>query len=107
MATWSISNSISNLLIEMKSIEIIVSGKVQGVFFRASTEHKARALNITGIVRNMPDKTVLIRATGNDSALDELVAWCQIGSAGAQVAEVSTKEIPLQEVPEKPFKIVR
>lgn len=89
----------------MKSVEIIVSGKVQGVFFRASTLREAKALGITGTVRNQRDGSVLIQATGNQSALDELITWCHTGSSAAQVEAVSIKDIPLLETPEKTFVI--
>jgi acylphosphatase len=79
-----------------KTISIIVSGKVQGVYYRQSTKEKAGELNITGEVRNLPDDSVSIIATGTAEELDQLVEWCRTGPPRARVTSVVTKELTLQ-----------
>jgi len=63
-----------------KHLEIEVVGRVQGVFFRASTEEVARRLGLRGTVRNLSDgRRVAIVAEGNESDLKELLAWVRAG----------------------------
>ena len=61
----------------MERIRLIVHGRVQGVFFRRFTDEKARALNLSGTVRNLPDGTVEVVAEGETAALGELAQWCR------------------------------
>jgi acylphosphatase len=75
---------------------IIVSGKVQGVFYRQSTKEKAISLNITGSVMNKKNGDVEIVATGLKEKLDELIDWCHQGPPKAVVKNVIVKELPLQ-----------
>jgi acylphosphatase len=79
-----------------KTVSIIVSGKVQGVFFRQSTKELATVLNLKGQVKNLPDDTLEIIATGETEEIDRLVTWCWSGPPKAVVSNVSVKEIPLQ-----------
>lgn len=69
----------------MKAYVIRVSGKVQGVFFRASAQETARRLGVSGIVRNEPDGSVYIEAEGDASVLNQFIAWCRHGPARAEV----------------------
>ncbi len=78
-----------------KGITIQVSGKVQGVWYRGSTEYQAKSLGIVGFVENRPDGSVYVEAFGEESALTELVAWCHIGPKHAWVDEVVVQEIPI------------
>jgi acylphosphatase len=78
-------------------MSIIVSGKVQGVFYRQSTKEKATELNITGFVRNLPNGDVYIMATGTTEQLKVLVNWCWQGPRRAIVTEVSHQFQPLQQ----------
>jgi acylphosphatase len=80
----------------LQTISIIVSGKVKGVYFRHSTREKAIALGITGFVKNLPDRSVYIIATGIKEQLDELVAWCRSGPPKAQVSDVHVQPETLQ-----------
>lgn len=89
----------------MKTISILVKGKVQGVWFRKHTQETALRLGITGTVENRPDSSVLIHATGTAEQLDELISWCRSGPPRAEVSAVKTKEIPLATFPD--FRIVR
>ncbi len=70
------------------SINIFVFGKVQGVFFRSNTLEKALSLGLTGFVRNLPDGSVEIRASGEKEKLQELLEWARKGPATADVKEV-------------------
>ena len=82
----------------MLTKKILVTGKVQGVFFRQSTMLKAEALSLGGTVENLPDgNTVGIIATGSEAALAELISWCQQGPPGAEVKKVEISDQPLQE----------
>lgn len=64
---------------------MIVSGVVQGVFFRAHTRERARSLNLPGWVRNLSDGTVEVVAEGPEDVLSRFVEWCHKGPAGARV----------------------
>ncbi|HEU4342470.1 MAG TPA: acylphosphatase [Candidatus Binatia bacterium] len=67
-----------------------IAGRVQGVYFRASTLQKARQLGLTGWVMNCPDGSVEAVAEGTRSKLDELITWCHHGPPGARVTKVHT-----------------
>lgn len=75
---------------EMKRVEIIVQGRVQGVFYRDSTRRKAKELGLVGTVRNLPEGTVEIVAEGPAAALEALVQWCRSGPPAAEVKDANT-----------------
>ncbi len=77
----------------MKSISIQVFGKVQGVWYRASTRHKAIELGLWGTVQNQKDGSVYIEATGHEQQLQNLITWCQEGPPHARVDRLEKKEI--------------
>ena len=77
----------------MKRIVIHVSGKVQGVYYRASTKAMADQLGIHGFVRNENDGTVYVEAEGSDQPLSQFVAWCKEGPAHANVLKCEVREI--------------
>ncbi|HVK47168.1 MAG TPA: acylphosphatase [Pseudobacter sp.] len=77
----------------LQTYSIIVTGKVQGVFYRQSTKERAHALNITGYVKNLPNGTVQILASGTTEQLLQLVLWCKQGPARAVVEEVKVETI--------------
>jgi len=79
-----------------QTISITVSGKVQGVFYRQSTNEKANGLGITGTVENLKNGDVYIIASGQREKLDKLIAWCYKGPRRAAVSKVEVKELPLQ-----------
>ena len=89
----------------MKCVQIQVSGKVQGVWFRASTQRKANELNIKGIVKNLPNGDVYIEAEGEENALGNFIKWCHQGSDHSRVDNVITSEIETKSFED--FKIVR
>lgn len=68
-----------------------VSGRVQGVFFRASTARVARGLGLTGFARNLADGRVEVLACGADGALSELEQWLWQGSTASSVQNVSAE----------------
>ena len=67
---------------------ILISGLVQGVFFRREVTRLARRLDVTGWVRNLPDGNVEVVAEGDKQKLDELVQFCRIGPSRARVKDV-------------------
>ena len=71
-----------------ESVRLLISGIVQGVFYRKTAHEKAESLGITGYIRNNPDGEVEIYAEGEKEALVELIAWCQKGPPHARVREV-------------------
>lgn len=76
----------------MKAIHITVTGKVQGVFFRASAKETAESLNLTGFAQNQPDGTVYIEAEGDEDSLTKFVVWCKQGPARAAVTGVAVEQ---------------
>ncbi len=78
----------------MKHYNIVVSGVVQGVFFRASTAQRAKQLGINGWVRNEPDGTVHILAVGSPIALQAFIDWCHQGPPHAEVKRVTVTTSP-------------
>jgi acylphosphatase len=75
----------------LKQVQIFVRGRVQGVFFRASTQREAKRLGLTGWVRNRPDGSVEILAEGEEDGLKELIAWAQKGPSAARVERVDVR----------------
>ncbi len=70
---------------------IRVCGRVQGVFFRASTVEEARNLRLGGTVRNLPDGCVEVVATGPREDVERLIAWCRRGPPAARVETVDVR----------------
>ncbi len=67
---------------------LVIHGLVQGVYFRASTRDEAVALGVGGWVRNLPDGSVEALFEGEKKKVEQMVAWCYKGPAGAQVIKV-------------------
>lgn len=74
----------------------LVSGKVQGVFFRASTARRACELDLRGLARNLPDGRVEVLAAGPADALAILEAWLREGPPLARVDAVQSLECPVE-----------
>lgn len=74
-----------------KRIQLIVRGRVQGVFFRAATQREARRLGITGWVRNRNDGSVEMLAEGDEDAVKELASWANHGPSAARVDSVDIR----------------
>jgi acylphosphatase len=75
---------------------IKVTGRVQGVFYRASTADKASQLKVSGFVKNEEDGSVYIEAEGEEETLRQLVEWCKVGPSRAQVERCVVEEMALQ-----------
>lgn len=78
----------------MKRFTIIVFGKVQGVWFRASARQQALNLGLKGFARNEADGTVYIEAEGPEEKVRQLIEWCHEGPVGAIVTKVRVDEKP-------------
>lgn len=72
----------------MSAARFLVSGKVQGVFFRASTGEQARSLGLRGHARNLDDGRVEVLAVGDDAAIEALSGWLRHGPPSARVERV-------------------
>jgi acylphosphatase len=70
------------------AVDVVVTGRVQGVFFRASMREQAELLGVAGWVDNEPDGSVRAHLEGEDDAVDSLVAWCSHGPPAAVVEDV-------------------
>jgi acylphosphatase len=70
-----------------------VSGRVQGVYYRASTAGKARELGLGGFARNLPDGRVEVLAVGTAAAVDALVEWLWQGSRMSKVVDVQWQSV--------------
>ncbi|WP_044873848.1 acylphosphatase [Pseudomonas sp. LFM046] len=73
-----------------------VNGKVQGVYYRQSTQEQADHLELDGWVRNLADGRVEVLMEGEEEAVRALAAWLEQGPPDAQVTEVVLQEQPLQ-----------
>jgi acylphosphatase len=82
---------------EKIGIHCFVSGLVQGVWYRASTQEQAVALGITGWARNLSDGRVEVRAFGDREKLMNLHAWLKVGPELAEVSDVTLTEIPFEQ----------
>ena len=77
----------------MRRIRAIVSGRVQGVSYRASTAAKARQLGLAGWVKNLPNGSVELEAEGSPDQVAALVTWCHHGPPSARVDQVAVEEL--------------
>lgn len=76
----------------MPAARFFVRGKVQGVFFRASTREQALKLGLRGYAKNLPDGRVEVLAEGNASALDALERWLRVGPPMAKVDSIERSD---------------
>ena len=72
----------------METVHLVIKGKVQGVFYRASAKDIATELDIKGWVKNMPDGNVEVLASGSKEQLEKFIDWCRSGPRRAVVKEV-------------------
>ena len=80
----------------MKTIRLIIKGKVQGVFYRATAKDVAHMLGVKGWVKNLPDNNVEIIATATDKLLQKFIAWCKQGPPKARVDEVIVEDLSFE-----------
>ncbi len=79
----------------MPTIHLLIKGKVQGVFYRATAKKIADKLEVTGWIKNTKDGNVEITATGNEEQLKEFINWCKQGPESAKVEEVIVEQKPI------------
>ena len=82
---------------KLRQVRVIVTGLVQGVFFRASTEEAAIERGLTGWVRNNPGGTVEASFIGQSKDIDSILKWCRRGPTSARVDKIDITEEPLTE----------
>jgi acylphosphatase len=75
-----------------KHLKVKVHGKVQGVYYRATTVEMAKVYGVFGFVRNEKDGTVYIEVEGEEEHLEKFIAWCHIGSERSVVEKVVIEE---------------
>ncbi len=75
----------------MFQITLTITGKVQGVFYRAKTQEKAQSLGLVGFARNNSDGSVTVVAEGEKSQLQELITWCHQGPPMASVSNLQAE----------------
>jgi acylphosphatase len=75
----------------LKRIQLVVRGRVQGVFFRASAQREARQNALTGWVKNRPDGAVEMVVEGEEDNVKDFLAWAQNGPSTARVDKVETR----------------
>lgn len=78
----------------MRRVRVRVSGRVQGVFFRTTCAEKARALDLAGWVRNLPDGSVEATFEGTEEDVDAAIQWCRIGPRLAVVDMIEVVDEP-------------
>lgn len=76
----------------MKTYKILVSGHVQGVFFRASARELAKKLNLKGYAKNLDDGRVEMKVSGEQADIDEFIEWSRKGPSRARVDAVNVEE---------------
>ena len=74
----------------------VISGRVQGVYYRASAQQRANQAGIVGHARNLPDGSVEVLAYGQESAVIEFIAWLWVGPSAAKVADVIVQIVELE-----------
>jgi len=78
----------------MKTVHLVVSGKVQGVYFRNTAMLIAEKLSVTGWIKNTTEANVEAMVTGDENAVKEFIKWCKIGPERAIVKEVTISKKP-------------
>ena len=81
----------------MECKKALVSGRVQGVFYRGTAAQRARELNLTGYAKNLPDGRVEMLACGEAAAVRSFIEWLWIGSSASKVTAVEVSEVMLTE----------
>lgn len=74
---------------ERQRVRLVVTGRVQGVWYRASLQREARRLAVAGWVRNRRDGAVEAEAEGAPDAIRQLVGWARLGPPGSDVRDVA------------------
>ena len=74
-------------------VRVVVTGRVQGVWFRDSCREQARGEHVAGFARNRADGSVEVELEGPEPAVERMVAWCRTGPARARVDAVAVERI--------------
>ena len=90
------------------TVHLFISGRVQGVYFRQSTQQQAEALGLAGFVRNLPDGRVEVYITGEEEAVQKGLDFLRTGPPGTQVDSVEpfASSMDSAEVPQRGFLIL-
>lgn len=80
----------------IQHFNVHISGKVQGVFYRASAKEKADEMNVMGFVQNESDGSVYLEAEGTEEQLEKFIEWCRQGPPRSIVQEVKSAPGPVQ-----------
>ena len=75
----------------LKRIHLVIRGRVQGVYFRASAVREAKRLGLTGWVKNRQDTAVEVVAEGEEDQVKDFLAWAQHGPSTARVDKIDTR----------------
>lgn len=78
----------------VKHLNIIIFGRVQGVFFRHFSKVEAQKLEIKGLVKNLPDGSLYLEAEGEEKNLEKFTKWCRKGPSFAKVEQIKVSETP-------------
>ena len=76
-----------------RAVDVVVTGHVQGVFFRARMHERAERLGVCGWVRNDEDGSLVAHLEGPGGAVGDLVAWCEEGPPSARVSRVTVTDV--------------
>ncbi|MDD5276573.1 MAG: acylphosphatase [Methylovulum sp.] len=81
----------------MRRVKVLVSGRVQGVYFRVFTQNKAKHFAIKGSVRNLPDGRVEIIAEAEHLMIEKFIKWCHKGPVTARVDQLEISDLSSDE----------
>jgi acylphosphatase len=81
-----------------RRVKILVSGRVQGVYFRMFTQNKAKQFGIKGCARNLADGRVEIIAEADNNSIEKFIQWCHTGPVTARVDHVEMTELESDEI---------
>ena len=79
---------------EQARARVIITGRVQGVFFRVETQRAAEHIGVRGWVRNQPDGSVAALFEGSRQSVDRAIEWCRLGSPMSDVIDVAVQWEP-------------
>jgi len=82
----------------VRAVRVVVSGRVQGIGFRAAAQRRASLLGVSGWVRNLSDGSVEVHAEGDDEIVGEFLAWCRMGPGAARVDEISVVDTVVEDL---------
>ena len=89
----------------MVKVRLLISGRVQGVYYRHSTRQRACELALVGWVRNLENGKVEVEAQGKPESVEALIAWCRQGPPSARVDACEVTWLPVQDEPTSPDRV--